>query len=411
MGIPPITRGLARRLSESTSSTPESKGTRETNTDAPGSVPAKPWSPMEAKPLRDVHEASPGPIQVAAAGEGLPGIALAAPGLFLSASGHIVSRPGQAAPVTNQELGATLTEAAEAMAQGIFPFAVQGIPFAQKAAAFEALSKAIDLGLDAANFGGNADQALQTRAAVAPLLLDLAESLDVAQPEQKTLFAHLFARYEDATKNEPHPDLRGFMSADLARIKHFLPSEVLPAIERLTGEVVPTVPYDDRDHDGVMDNWDHLFTVNTFKAAPASVADLSPRKPPVLSAHLNGAALTAAVSRIWDLAGPGAIAAGFYDGTAADPLFQIKTTADSALQVKVNSQYSHAGEALLGCALAYTVGRRLAEQAGLNESDVQASGVSMAAHFLEREGTGVAAAAWRGLLRHFALPSDLKRSF
>ena len=307
MGIPPITRGLARRLEESTSTT-ESKGTRETNTDAPGSVPAKPWSPMEAKPLRDVHEASPGPIQVAAAGEGLPGIALAAPGLFLSASGHIVSRPGQAAPVTNQELGATLTEAAEAMAQGIFPFAVQGIPFAQQAAAFEALSKAIDLGLDAANFGGNADQALQTRAAVAPLLLDLAESLDVAQPEQKTLFAHLFARYEDATKNEPHPDLRGFMSADLARIKHFLPSEVLPAIERLTGEVVATVPYDDRDHDGVMDNWDRHFPVNTFKAGPASGADLGPRKPPVLFGHVNGAAFGAGVSRGGEPRGQGGIA-------------------------------------------------------------------------------------------------------
>lgn len=150
------------------------------------------------------------------------------------------------------------------MGRGLFPFAVKGIPFEQKAAAFTNLSEAIDLGLDPAHFDGNADQALQTRAAAAPLLLDLAESLDVTQPEQKALFAQLFARYEQATKSEPHPDLRAFMSADLARIKNYLPSEAGPAIDRLASEVAPASPIDDRDGDGVLDNWDHLFTVNAF---------------------------------------------------------------------------------------------------------------------------------------------------
>ncbi|MBX7115363.1 MAG: hypothetical protein K1X64_13620 [Myxococcaceae bacterium] len=337
------------------------------------------------------------------------GIALAVPGLFLSASGHIVSRPGQTAPVTSQELGATLTEAAEAMGRGIFPFAVNGISLAQKAAAFEMLSAAIELALDAANFGGNAEQALQTRAAAAPLLLDLAESLNVSQPEQKALFAQLFSRYERATKSEPHPALRAFMVADLERIKHFLPRDVLPSIERLAQEVTPTAPYDDRDHDGVMDNWDHLFTVNTFKAAKASAAELSARKPSVPAAQLNGEALTASVLRIGALAGQRFVAAGFFDGTAADPLFQVSASTESGLHVKVNSQYSHASEALLGSALAYTLGRKHAEQAGLNESDAQASGLSLAARFLERDEASVAAAAWHGLLRHFALPSDLKR--
>lgn len=418
MSIPPLPRGLPRTASDFDASKPEASGPTVAKVHVPLSAKPNGWRAKEtglaSAPVANLG----GPVSLSPTDEGPPGIALAA-GLFLSPTGHIVWRARQAAPLTNQELGAALTDAAEAMGRGMFPFAKQGIPFGQKALAFENLSKAIDLGLDAANFNGNAAQAMQTRAAAAPLLLDLAESLKVSNPAERALFQRLFERYVQATKAEPHADLRAFMSADLARIKAFLPPHAHPDIDALAAEIVPPAGNGDLDHDGVMDNWDHLFTVNAFKVAPVLEHGLHPHRPPVPGSQLNAQALTASVFSVGEMLARRGVpseqaprqlfSAGFYDGNDDDPLFQLKEVhredGGSAWQVKMNSQFAHASEPVLEAALGYTLGRELAVKSGLTESEARASGLLMAAKILESISPVEGAAVWKTVLSHFGLPA------
>ena len=164
--------------------------------------------------------------------------------LFLSASGHFVSRAGQDKPVTSAELGEALTRAAGLLESGTNVFAGASLP--QKEAALTSLADAIAAGADPARFGGNKDQALQTRASAGPLMLDLARSLDASKPAEKALLGRVMEQYQKAVDSEPHGLLRSFLLFDLDRAKGALPTELRAGIDAQMREVAPlTPPYEE----------------------------------------------------------------------------------------------------------------------------------------------------------------------
>ena len=165
-----------------------------------------------------------------------------ADGLFLSGSGNFVSHAGQDKPITAAETGETLTRVAQLLEGGTNVFKSAGVTLAQKEAALTALTDAFKTGADASKFGGNKDQALQTRASAAPLMLDLAQSLDPSKPAEKALLGKVFEQYQKALETEPHGQLRTFMLFDLDRAKGTLPAEFRPTIDGLMREVAPLAP-------------------------------------------------------------------------------------------------------------------------------------------------------------------------
>ncbi|MHB8872170.1 MAG: hypothetical protein ACYC8T_00640 [Myxococcaceae bacterium] len=173
--------------------------------------------------------------------------------LFLSKSGAFVSRSGQDRPVTPAEGGETLFRAAALSEGGRNLFENPQISVDQKAAALGSLAAAFE-GANPAN-GSNGfatrDQALQTRASAAPLILDLAKSLDPGKPAEARLQTDAVAQYVRLLESEPHGLARNFMIYDLDRAKGQLPAEVRPAIDTLMREVAPLAPpYEEWFKDG-----------------------------------------------------------------------------------------------------------------------------------------------------------------
>ncbi len=162
--------------------------------------------------------------------------------LYLSPSGNFVSRAGQDKPLTPVEMGDTLTRAAQQAEVGVNVFARPELTLPQKQAALDALLASFTTGKDPSKFAGNADQALQTRASAAPLILDLARSLDPSKAPQKALQDKVLAGYLKAMDGEPHGQLRNFMLFDLDRAKGQLPGAMRPTIDGLMREVAPLAP-------------------------------------------------------------------------------------------------------------------------------------------------------------------------
>ena len=178
-------------------------------------------------------------------GAAAPAVKLA-PDVFLSASGNFVARAGQDKALTPVELGDTLTRAAQVAENGVNVFKTPGVSLPQKEAALASLAAAFATGTDPAKFGGNKDQALATRAATGPLMLDLAQSLDPSKPAQKLLQDKVIGQYLKSLQTEPHGQLRNFLLFDLDRIKGSLPDAVRPVIDGLMNEVAPLAPpYED----------------------------------------------------------------------------------------------------------------------------------------------------------------------
>jgi hypothetical protein len=219
---------------------PPTGGTGRTDTPAtvrPGTTtPTAPTTPSSA-PGR-VADGFGGTSPAARAGRAVP----LADGLFLSASGNFVSHAGQDKPITAAETGETLTRVAQLLEGGTNVFQSAGVTLAQKEAALTALTEAFNTGADPAKFGGNKDQALQTRASSAPLMLDLAQSLDPSKPAEKALLGKVFEQYQKALETEPHGQLRSFMLFDLDRAKGALPAEFRSTIDGLMREVAPLAP-------------------------------------------------------------------------------------------------------------------------------------------------------------------------
>ena len=169
-------------------------------------------------------------------------------GLFLSKSGNFVLRSGQDKPVTPAEGGETLFRAAELSEGGRNLFLNPKITVDQKAAALASLTAAFNGANPATGATGfpTKDQALQTRASAAPLLIDLAKSLDPSRPAEAALQKQVVGEYLKLLGTEPHGLARNFMIYDLDRAKGQLPADVRPAIDTLMREVAPlTPPYDE----------------------------------------------------------------------------------------------------------------------------------------------------------------------
>jgi hypothetical protein len=218
-------------------------------TDVPAPVTTTPAAPIATRPGWTGPTPAPGAVTDNFTPT-RPGAAAAAVKLanevFLSPSGNLVARAGQDKPLTAVEMGDTLTRAAQSAERGVNLFNSPGLTVPQKEAALASLSAAFATGTDPAKFGGNKDQALQTRASVGPLMLDLAKSLDPAKPDQKALQDKVIGAYLKALETEPHGQLRNFLLFDLDRIKGSLPAEVRPTIDGLMREVAPLAPpYED----------------------------------------------------------------------------------------------------------------------------------------------------------------------
>ena len=166
--------------------------------------------------------------------------------LYLSSSGHFVTRAKEDKPASAAATGEALNAAARKVDAGVNLFKDPRVTLAQKTAALGALSEAFTVGKDPAKFNGDKNQALQTRADAAPLVLDLLISLDPAKPAEKKLQDQAIASYLQMLDTEPHGQLRTFMLYDLDHARPSLPAAVKPAVEKLMREVAPlTPPYED----------------------------------------------------------------------------------------------------------------------------------------------------------------------
>lgn len=170
--------------------------------------------------------------------------------LFLSSAGHIVGDSSQSAPASVQEQGELLFQAAQlSETTGENLFAQPSLTVERKAAALISLRQAFNAAnpeLSRTNGFANKTQALQTRAAAAPLLLDLAKSLDSSQPTQRALQEQALNAYLQLLESEPHGLARNFMIYDLDRAKGALPHSARPQIDTLMREVAPlTPPYEE----------------------------------------------------------------------------------------------------------------------------------------------------------------------
>lgn len=244
---PPIRRTGPGTPTAPTNTTP----TTPTNTPVATPTPGRGWTPATPGTIRTPADGFGGPARTTTgSGAQIP----LADQLFLSQSGHFVSRSGQDRPVTALEQGETLFRAAQLAESGKDLFGDPRITLEQKTAALSSLKAAFSQANPSNPQSGgfqNADQALQTRASAAPLMVDLAKSLDPAKPADKALQGEVVSAYLELLQTEPHGLNRNFMIYDLDRAKGQLPDEVRPAIDGLMREVAPlTPPYDQWFKDG-----------------------------------------------------------------------------------------------------------------------------------------------------------------
>jgi hypothetical protein len=159
------------------------------------------------------------------------------PELFLSRSGALVRRAGQEAPASPTEQGELLLRAATVSEGGANLFANPTLTLEQKQGALKSLAEAFrSPGLT------DESQNLQVRSSAAPLLVDLAASLDAQSPEQKALQLEVVKTYVELLGTETHGLARDFMIYDLDRAKGQLATEVRGTIDELMREVAPLAP-------------------------------------------------------------------------------------------------------------------------------------------------------------------------
>ncbi len=170
--------------------------------------------------------------------------------LYLSPSGAIVLRPDQDRPSSSIEMGEALFRAAQlAETSGENLFRSPALSLEQKRMALASLAQAFNAAnpeLVGSNGFETKDQALQTRASAAPLLVDLATSLDPSRPDEAELQRQIFHRYVRLLESEPHGLNRHFMIFDLDRAKAKLAVDLRPRVDELMREVAPLAPpYDE----------------------------------------------------------------------------------------------------------------------------------------------------------------------
>jgi hypothetical protein len=165
--------------------------------------------------------------------------------VFLSKSGNLVGRPGQDRAANAIELGEVMLRLATLEEGGAELFKNPKIVLAQKELAIQALVGAFQgaLGEMPGNNGyQNKQQMLQARSASAPLLLDLALSLDDANPAEAAVKKKALDDYLRCLKAETHGLNRNFMIYDLDRVLDQLPREVRAVAGALMAEIDPTNP-------------------------------------------------------------------------------------------------------------------------------------------------------------------------
>lgn len=533
-------------------------------------------------------------------------------GVLISATGHFVLKAGADRAADIRELGDALFRAGQIAEEGDNPFQRPGIDVAQKTTLLTELIGAFNAGLEAMplNVGfENPDQALQIRSSAAPLILDLAESLDLAKPGEAELRKAAVSQYFKLLEKETHGLNRDFMIYDLERSKASLPEDVRPVVDALMAEVGQTTPpygewfangndtlvvdyhvgsdfweseleyftqagfaredgpngavkmkktfvengvetkveldmhngkdaifkrmrdprvhvvvysghasygrnvtnalrdgapqagakaffglhcgggkgvhnalrgqypdlhivqsrnssyahqdrttflnalrgfarredwktigdynrrtnsnnyyyptdtlyrkaAEDRDKDGKLDLWDRVVNYNAF-APKAEIRDqLTSRDPGVPSDRLDGRAFSGAVQRLIRLAGynewaqdlenQGVVARGFYDGGAADPIFEQRGVDQDKVEIRLNRHYAHAGEETLGAVLHYRMGRSWAEDAGLAPRDQKLVGLLLASKCLYVDDSNLDGDIWSELLEFEKLPAAIR---
>ena len=102
---------------------------------------------------------------------------------------------------------------------------------------------------------------------------------------------------------------------------------------------------------------------------------------------------------------------GYYEGGARDPLCQLQKSrgedGEEIYRLKVNKQYAHAGEEVLGAALHYELGRKFAAEQGLDDKDAKLAGLAMAAKALDVDNGSNEQAAFKTLLKYAGLPPGI----
>ncbi|MCK6550768.1 hypothetical protein L6R52_33330, partial [Myxococcota bacterium] len=170
------------------------------------------------------------------------------PSLFLSKSGNLVPEAGLDRTRNAQELGDTLFKASMRAEDGENLFRSPAITVEQKSLALTSLVAAFNsANLDMPAVGGwrNKEQALQVRSTVAPLVLDLAESLSSKKPAEAELQKKAVEQYLKLLESEPHGLNRNFMIFDLDQTKAKLPAQFHAVIDGLMKEVAPEKPFYD----------------------------------------------------------------------------------------------------------------------------------------------------------------------
>lgn len=208
--------------------------------------PAKPTAPKNTTPAkttgtRDVFSPVPPPPPRTT---GKATTLDAASRIFLSPTGELLSGASSRPAKTVVQQGETIYRASQ-LANARNLFADPAITLEQKSGALLSLAAAFNganptLGLP--NGFTTRDQALQVRAAAAPLILDIARSLDPARPAEKALQQKAIGEYLKLLDTEPHGLARTFMIYDLQRAKPGLPAEFRPRIDELMNEVAPLAP-------------------------------------------------------------------------------------------------------------------------------------------------------------------------
>jgi hypothetical protein len=174
--------------------------------------------------------------------------------LFLSKTGHLVPQAGLEQPRNTLEMGDTLFRASILAEADVNIFKDPRINLEQKGYAMTSLVGAFNKGnVEIPAMGGfqNKEQALQARSCAAALLLDLAESVNPARPEEAAFAKTCTQQYLRLLESEKHGLNRNFMIYDLETSKKNLPAEFRPVIDALMVEVAQTRPlYDEWFKDG-----------------------------------------------------------------------------------------------------------------------------------------------------------------
>jgi hypothetical protein len=169
--------------------------------------------------------------------------------IWLSASGNLVADPALDHPRNAIEMGDVLYQASLSSEAGTNLFTHPAITRDQKALALVSLQAAFNsanVDMPAAAGFQTKEQALQARSCAAVLMMDLAESLSAAKPEEAELQRKILGSYLKLLSEEPHGLARNFMIYDLEREKKELVPDVQPVIATLMEEVAQTKPpYED----------------------------------------------------------------------------------------------------------------------------------------------------------------------